>query len=58
MEGLYLPGFLLYLKWYDYNQELGIQGALLELNDNAIAKETSAGCPWIFDVNIKQITLK
>lgn len=47
MEGLYLPGFLLHLKWYNYKQELGIQSVLLELNGNAIGKETSArvlGC--------------
>lgn len=43
IESLSLPHLLLYLKWYNYNQELGIRSALLELNGNAIAKETSAG---------------
>lgn len=43
IEGLPLSYLLLYLKRYNYNQDLGIQSALLELNGNAIAKATSSG---------------
>lgn len=43
IKGLSLSHLLLHLKWYNYNQHLAIQSALLELNSNVIAKETSSG---------------